>query len=66
MLREAVASKKKVFRRIGHGPNTESIDHQHNDTSNHGRTIAEARRIGYGGVARDKREERDWREKRDA
>ena len=32
-----------VFRRIGHGPDTETIDYQHNHTSNHARTIAEAR-----------------------
>ena len=45
-----------VFRRIGHGPDAESINHQHNHASNHGRTITEARRIGYAGVVRDKRE----------
>jgi hypothetical protein len=44
---QGVATGIAVFRRVGHGSDAESINHQHNHTSNHGRTISEARRIGY-------------------
>ena len=58
-MRQGMGTGVTVFRRIGHGPNAESIHHQHDDTTNHGRTIAEARCIGNAGMARDKREKRD-------
>jgi hypothetical protein len=36
-----------VFGRIGQSPDAESINHEHNDTINHGRTISEETLIRY-------------------